>query len=110
MPEPVFDYQDELRGWARILHNRLTGHEGVRAGFMFHLVEAALAADDRNLSYLEDGFPLLVRVLRDYREYGPMFLQALAYWDWGTMADIYGEYLERDLAAHERSLAELGGK
>lgn len=95
MPATVKDYQDEMRGWAVAVLSALGERTGLSGGFASRLADAALHADDRNLSYVGEGFPLLVKAVEDYRAYGYDYLVALAYGREGDLVAAYEGWTER---------------
>lgn len=60
--------------WARVLA-KVAGHRNYQTGaFATAMVEAAIVADSGNLARIGEGFPELVRVLSDWREYGARYV------------------------------------
>lgn len=98
MPAPVNDYHDEMRGWAVAVLSALGERTGLSGGFASKLADAALRADDRNLSYVGEGFPLLVEAVEAYRTYGYDYLVALAYGDEGRLVAAYEAWQDREVS------------
>lgn len=81
--------------WARAVACEL-GLRGYLVGsFASHMARAVLAADSGNLSRIGQGFPHLVSVLSDYRQYGGEYLLAVAAGDDAAIIAAYEAYAER---------------
>ena len=82
--------------WARAVASELGLRGYLMGGFASRMVSAALAADSGNLSRIGQGFPHLVRVLSDYRQYGGEYLLALAAGDDDALVAAYEAWAERE--------------